>query len=385
MATRPPRILFLVEEMEAITAGGTERQILQMIRLLREAGMEPEVCVFRHTAWLTEDLAGCPVHNAGIGKLASVRAIPQFWRLVRWMRAKRFDVVQTFFIEANILGPVLARLAGVPLILGSRRNLNYWMKPHHLILQRISNRFASRLVANCEAVRQKVAAMERLPLDRIDVVYNSIDAEHFRPDPEIRRRMRNELQVSEEQVVIGNVSTLRSVKGVQHFVAAAALVRERASAARFIVIGDGPLRPAIEQQIADLQLGPVFRLLGSQEEIAPYLQAMDIAVLSSESEGFSNSILEYMAAGLPCVATDVGGNREALGDTAGAIVRPGEPGELAEAILNLVSDPNRRRDLTAKSLARIDAVFNLPSARDELEGYYNRHSDRTGHDPISQS
>jgi len=141
--------------MEAITAGGTERQILQMIRLLREAQMEPEICIFRDTAWLTEDVAGCPVHNAGIGKLLSVRATPQFWRLVRWMRTKRFDVVQTFFIEANILGPILARFAGVPLILGSRRNLNYWMKPHHLVLQRISNRFVSRLVANCEAVRQE--------------------------------------------------------------------------------------------------------------------------------------------------------------------------------------------------------------------------------------
>jgi glycosyltransferase involved in cell wall biosynthesis len=370
MATRPLRILFLVEEMEAITAGGTERQILQMNRLLRKAGMEPEVCIFRHTAWLTEDIAGCPVHNASIGKLASVRAIPQFWRLVRWMRAKRFDVVQTFFIEANILGPILARFARVPLILGSRRNLNYWMKPHHLILQRISNRFVSRLVANCEAVRQRVAAMERFPLDRIDVVYNSIDADQFRPNPEIRRRVRNELQIGEEQVVIGNVSTLRPVKGVQHFVAAAAVVRDRAPAARFVVIGDGPLRPAIDQQIADLQLGPVFRLLGSQEEIAPYLQAMDIAVLSSESEGFSNSILEYMAAGLPCVATDVGGNREALGDADGAIVPPADAKELAEAILNLVNDPNRRRELAAKSLVRIDSIFSLENREVRLAGYY---------------
>jgi L-malate glycosyltransferase len=372
MATRPLRILFLVEEMEAITAGGTERQILQMIRLLRESEMAPEICIFRDTAWLTEDLAGCPVHSAGIGRLASLRVIPQFWHLVRWMRAKRFDVVQTFFIEANILGPVLVRFAGVPLILGSRRNLNYWMKPHHLILQRISNRFVSRLVANCEAVRQRVAAMERFPLDRIDVVYNSIDADQFRPNPEIRRRMRNELQIGEERVVIGNVSTLRSVKGVQHFVAAAALVRDRLPAAYFVVIGDGPLRPSIEQQIADLQLGPVFRLFGSQEEIAPYLCAMDIAVLSSESEGFSNSILEYMAAGLPCVATDVGGNREALGDADGAIVRPADPSELAEALLGLINDPNRRRDLTAKSLARIDAVFNLSSARPRLADYYRR-------------
>jgi len=371
MATRPFRILFLVEEMEAITAGGTERQILQMIRLLREAGMEPEVCVFRHTAWLTQDVAGCPVHNAGIGKLAGPAAIPQFWRLIRWMRAKRFDVVQCFFIEANILGPILARFAGVPVILGSRRNLNYWMKRHHLLLQRISNRFVSRLVANCEAVRRKVSAMEKFPPDRIDVIYNSIDAEQFRPDPEIRRRVRNELRMAEDQVVIGNVSTLRPVKGVHHFVAAAALVRDRAPTARFLVIGDGPQRPAIEQQIADLQLGPVFRLLGSQEAIAPYLQAMDIAVLSSESEGFSNSILEYMAAGLPCVATEVGGNREALGDAAGAIVPPGDAKGLAEGILNLVNNPNWRYELASQSIARIETNFSERHAENKLVRYYN--------------
>ena len=374
MATRSLRTLFLVEEMEAITAGGTERQILQMIRLIREAGMEPEVCVFRHTKWLTEDVAGCPIHNADIGKLASPASIPQFWRLVRWMRSKRFDVVQCFFIEANILGPILARFAGVPFILGSRRNLNYWMKRHHLLLQRISNRFVSRLVANCEAVRQKVGAMEKFPLDRIDVIYNSIDAEQFRPDPEIRRRVRSELQIADNHVVIGNVSTLRPVKGVQHFVAAAALVWNRAPAARFLVIGDGPQRPAIERQIADLQLGSVFRLLGSQEAIAPYLQAMDIAVLCSESEGFSNSILEYMAAGLPCVATDVGGNREALGDAAGAIVRPGDAKGLAEAILNLLNDPNRRLELAAKTVARIERVFSLQTTQTQLTGYYSSRS-----------
>ncbi len=374
MATRPLRILFLVEEMEAITAGGTERQILQIIRLLREAGIEPEVCVFRHTGWLTEDVAGCPVHNGGIGRLASPDAIPQFWRLIRWMRAKRFDVAQCFFIEANILGPILARFAGVPLILGSRRNLNYWMKRHHLLLQRISNRFVSRLVANCEAVRHKVGAMENFPLDRIDVIYNSIDADEFRPNPEIRRRVRHELQIAEDQVVIGNVSTLRPVKGVHHFVAAAALVRDRAPAAYFLVIGDGPQHAAIEQQIADLQLGPVFRLLGSQEVVAPYLQAVDIAVLSSESEGLSNSILEYMAAGLPCVATDVGGNREALGNAAGAIVPSGDVKGLADAILNLVNDPNRRRELAAKSVARIESSFGLQTTRTKLTSYYSSRS-----------
>jgi glycosyltransferase involved in cell wall biosynthesis len=212
--------------------------------------------------------------------------------------------------------------------------------------------------------------MEKFPVDRIDVIYNSIDAGQFRPDPEIRMRVRNELQIADDHVVIGNVSTLRPVKGVQHFVAAAALVRKRAPAARFLVIGDGPQRPAIERQIADLQLGSVFRLLGSQEAIAPYLQAMDIAVLSSESEGFSNSILEYMAAGLPSVVTDVGGNREALGDAAGAVVPPGDTKGLAEAILKMLDDPNQRRELTEKSLSRIEGVFSLESARGKLAVHY---------------
>ena len=370
------RILYLIDEMEAITAGGTERQVLQMIRLVRQAGLAPELCVLRGTRWLSEEQVGCPVHFGRLGTLRSPRGLVELCRLVAWMRRRRFHIAQTFFVEANLWGPLLARLARVPVVLGSRRNLNYWMSSLMAKVQWVSNLLATRLIANCEAVKKCVMEREKVNPAKVDVLHNGIDTDRFVPDADRRKKVRAKLGLSEAEILVGNVSVLRPIKGVEHFLVAASLVAAESPAARFLVVGEGPLRPWLERMIGRLGLQGCFWLVGSQEDVLSYLNACDIAVLSSDSEGFANSILEYMAVGLPCVATDVGGNREVLGEAGSLLVPPANAADLAEALLGLIHDPDRRQTLSTAARRRARQHFSLDQTQERLVHYYRRWFDR---------
>src|SRR5205823_5348466 len=124
----PLRILFLIDELEALH-GGSEQQVIQLIKLLKRSGEHVELAILRGTAWLTEKEAGCPVHFCELDSISSPSGIWGLCKLSRWIRAKKFDAVQTMFWEANLIGPPLAKISGAPIVLGSRRNLNYWMSP----------------------------------------------------------------------------------------------------------------------------------------------------------------------------------------------------------------------------------------------------------------
>jgi len=362
----PVRILYLIDEMQALTAGGTERQLLQMITLMKQAGADVRLGTLRGTEWLSAREAGCPVEHFHYRSFWRPGSLAELVRLRRWMRDERIQILQTFFVEANILGPIIGRMAGVSVILGSRRNLNYWMSSGTALLQRFANGFATRLVANCNAVKQFVVASEGVDADKVDVIYNGLDAAHFAPDPELRRTARQKHGFSNTDILIGATTVLRPIKGCETFIDAAKEVARQAPQAQFVLVGDGPLRPALEARAAGLKNRIHF--VGAQADIRPFLNMFDIAVLASESEGFSNSILEYLAAGLPTVVTDVGGNPEAI-DNAGVVVPVGPPAGLASALLNLLENPAQRATLSQRALAR-SKDFSLDTTQLKLEKYY---------------
>jgi glycosyltransferase involved in cell wall biosynthesis len=364
---RSPKIAFLIDEMAAISAGGTERQLLQLTEIATKNGLSPYICVLRGTKWLTPDIAGCPVKHFDIASIRSVSGLRALGRAASWMRRKRFDLLQAFFPEANLIGPWIGRLAGVPVILGSRRNLNQSApgETRNLParLQWISNLLVDQVVANSEAVLERTIRFERLSRRKICVIYNGIDLNQMRPQHAMRASMRKELGIGDDEILVGNISGLRKIKGVESFVEAAAQVRRISSKLRFVLVGDGDMRPKLERLILKHHLEDAFVLAGATKDVRPYLGAMDIAVLCSSAEGFSNSLLEYMLAGLPIVATDVGGNREAL-NGAGILVPPGNPEQLATAIESLL-DTRTRDNLAAAALKEVRR-FDLKVAHDRV-------------------
>jgi glycosyltransferase involved in cell wall biosynthesis len=291
------------------------------------------------------------------------------WRIYRWMRRERFDIVHSFFVEANILAPILGWWAGVPVRIGSRRNLNHWMTLPYRLLQSFSNLFVTRLAANCDAVRKKIEKTESFSRGKIDVTYNGLDTERFRPDPEARERQRAALGIAPSEIVLGNTSTLRPPKGVDDFLRAARSV-VKTLPARVLLVGDGPLRVELERLAAELDISERTIFAGAQTDVRPWLAAMDVAVMSSHAEGFSNSILEYMACGLPCVVSGVGGNAEAVSDC-GIVTTPGDVPALGGAILELARSQELRERLGACARNRA-LLFSLPSTQKALIDYYRK-------------
>lgn len=362
----PLKMLLLIDGMEAITAGGTERQLLQLVHIAKVNDVDPQICILRDTRWLTAGAAGCPVRHYDLRSLRSPQGLRQMVQLLRWMKTERFDILQTFFSDANLIGPLLGRLAGISVIVGTRRNLNEYDDPGSLLwrtIRRISNAALNQVLTNSRAVMERAIETERLSRTKVAVVYNGVAIESLRVPHEQGLSVRKQLRVTAGQILVGNVSGLRKVKAIELFVEAAALAYRKADHLRFVVVGEGEMRGSIERLIHEKNLGHVITLAGAQEDVRPYLAAMDIAVLCSSAEGFSNSLLEYMATGLPVVATDVGGNREALGD-AGILVPPGSPQALSDAIC-LFTEVALRDQYSYESLKAVKR-FDLPTAEAKM-------------------
>lgn len=360
------RLLLVIDELQSLSAGGTERQILQLAELAKSEKNDVHLAILRRTEWLTSEMAGVPVHLLDIESWSRI-SIKKLRELLRLLRG--FDVVQTFFVESNLIIPILARLSRVPLVIGSRRNLNYWISRKTLLLQRFSNRFADCLVANSEAVKRVVSEREHLSPERIKVIYNAIDSERFAPNPAKRADVRRALGIGEQDVVVGHVSTLDRHKGVNRFVdVAIALLRQNANGC-FVLIGGGPLDASLREKIARSGFKEQIKMLGSRDDIPDLLDALDVGVLLSDTEGFSNSILEYMAKGLSVVATDVGGNAEAL-KGCGVLV-PTEPLQaIVDQIGDLLCDERRRSDLGAKARSRAISTYCMKATQAQWRALY---------------
>ena len=285
----PLKVLLLIDGMEAITAGGTERQLLQLVRIAKVNGTAPQICILRNTRWLTEEMAGCPVRHYDVHSLSSAQGLKQIFGLLRWIKAEKFDILQTFFSDANLIGPLLGRLAGVPVIVGTRRNLNEHDDLGNLLwrtVRRISNAALDQILTNSQAVLERVIETEFFPREKLAVVYNGVDIESLRAPHSAGLAVRKHLRVMPGQLLVGNVSGLRRVKAVELFVEAAEMSYRRANHLRFVIVGEGEMRGEIERLIREKHLGHVITLAGAQEDVRPYLAAMDIAVLCSNAEGF---------------------------------------------------------------------------------------------------
>ncbi len=248
--------------------------------------------------------------------------------------------------------------------------MHYALTPSRLLAQRFANCFTTGIIANCEAVRKLVESMERADPRKMHVLYNGIDLRAFTPCSATHREVRQELGVQPSEVLIGCVSAVRPIKGIEYLVKAARQILPKAPSAKFCVVGSGPDLDKLKAITdADSAVAQRFLWVGAREDVKPFLRAFDIAVLPSLSEGFSNSILEYMAMGLPVVATDVGGNREALEDGAGLLVPAADSQALADALYGLLVKPTERMHMGFRAAERVRR-WDLDVALNENATFY---------------
>lgn len=362
---RPIRVSFLIDNL---SRAGTESQMLALVRSLDRAEFAPSIALLDGSAAESRELepADCPVLRLGLRSFRHVpSALAASAKLVRFWRGERVDVVQTYFIDSTYFGVPLARVAGVRRVVRVRNNVGHWVTPLHQTLGAFVGRLAHATLTNSEPGREALRKHERLPRRKLAVLENGVDLERFDhvAPPRFGRDART----------VGVVANLRPVKGVECFVRAAAAMAARFPALRFLIAGDGEQRAALESLAAELGVGGRVLFLGRLTNVERFLSEVDLAVLPSRAEGMSNALLEYMAAGRPIVATQVGANPRLLGHgERGRLVPPEDAAGLAAAIAQLIEDAPLARRLAQAARAHVRAEWGRDGMRRRFEDFYRR-------------
>jgi glycosyltransferase involved in cell wall biosynthesis len=284
-------------------------------------------------------------------------------RLYRLFRKLQPDIVHTFFPTSNSIGIMIARLAGVRRLISSRRDMGYNLNGRDIALLRWADLLVSFVVVNSRIVGERTVKTEGLPGRKLRIVYNGI-AMPGRPSEHCPRERGTP--------IVGIVANLnRRVKRVDLFVRGAALVARQFPNARFNIVGDGDLRESLEKLASELSLDSALAFMGRRPDVDQLLPEMGVGVICSDSEGLSNSIMEYMTAGLPVVATGVGGNSELVIDgVTGILVPAGDENALAEAVMALLRNPEKASSMGAAGRTRVAENFSLERMIQEMDSIY---------------
>ncbi len=336
--------------------GGTEGQCARTAMALAKLGRPQRVVVFRREGFFLDRVETCcgPVEEIGIEGFLRVDTVHAVRRLAARLRKEQAVLLQAWDADAAIFGQWVARLAGVPLIT-SRRDLGEIYPPHKVFLMNRADRQAVAVVANARAIAD--AFVQRgAPPDRFTVIPNILDVTEF--DRLAALPLRSMPTLPSGPVVV-MVARLDAEKDVATWVRAATGVAAACPDAVLVVVGDGAERPRLQAQATAAGLDGRMFFAGEVLDVPALLRTCAVGVLTPKSnEGLSNTILEYMAAGLPVVATDCGGNRELVEVGVGGQVLPvGDADGLADATIALLRDAARRRAMGAHNRARVECAF----------------------------
>ena len=370
------RIAFVIDFLstpDGIT-GGTERQLAETIRhLSRDRFRAHLFCLRRCDSTPFWDELACHKEILDVYSLRSPTTIFRLLRFARFLRNNRIDIVHAFFFDSIVFASLAARLAGVGTVLTGKRDMGFWHKPGLLALLRILNCLVTRCVANCHAVRDSVVTSEKFPARAVDVLYNGIDTSRLdRMQPADLRAQFPEL--SPENMIVGIVANFnRRVKRVDLYLRAAAHALNAHPNVTFLVVGGGKLHRELRELAASLDIDRKVIFTGPCDNPYSFIRRFDIGALASDSEGLSNVILEYMAAGIPVVATRVGGNTELIRDGVhGYLVPPNDHVAMGNAMARLLADSHLRHRLGAAGRALVRDRFAWEKRIIDVEGYYTR-------------
>ena len=362
------KIAYIIDELNI---GGTEKQLVSTIELLDKNQFEVLLICLRPSQYFFEIDLQCKKILLDVSSLISINGALTFFSLVSCLRKHEVDIVQTYFFDANVFGILAAKFSGVKRIISCRRDMGFWYTPKLLFVLRRLNKLTDRFLVNSNAIKENITKHELIPAYKIDVIHNGIDLKPFQNkyDSEM---IKNKLGINHCESVVGIVANLnRKVKRVDLFIHAAKNVLRKNRDVSFIIVGDGHLRNILEECSIHLGIKDKIFFVGQKEDIRPYLSVFDVGVICSDSEGFSNSIIEYAASGVPIIATDTGGNRELLGKgDLGCLVPIGNSEKLADCILELLSDKSKLTKLSFNAKKTVNREYAWEVRIKEIEQYY---------------
>jgi len=355
--------------LKGLGPGGAERLVLTSARC-RSGGYELGVAYVLD--WKDHLVDALRRSDVTVRCLGGRTLLDPRWllRLRRLLRRGGYDVVHLH----SPLVAAFARLVWLTLPRRERPALvstehNVWQS--HVHLTRWVNALTLPIGDAWLAVSEEVrASMPRRLRARVEVLVHGIVLEDFRRDERVRADVRDELGVRDDEVVVLTVANLRRTKGYPDLLAAAAAVVRRQPEARFFAVGQGPMEAELLDRASELDLGARFTFLGYRADAPRLLQAADVFAIASHHEGYPIAVMEALAAGLPVVATTVGGVRQAVVEGVnGLLVAPGATSALAAALAGLIADRERRAAMSQASL-RFAETYDFGRTAQALAGVY---------------
>lgn len=323
------------------------------------------------------DALGLEIPSFPLTSFYDRNMLAQLRRFARYLRARRIDVVQAYDFYTNVFGMAGAALARVPVRIAARRETDGMRTRAQKVVERQAFRLAHAIAANSDAVGRELVR-DGVPARKIVTVYNGMDTQRVRPLDGLNREETLAalgLPADGSRRFVTVVANMRHpVKDQATFLRAARRVRERVSDAAFVLAGEGALVETYRALAGELGIGEHTFFTGRCARVAELLAVSSVCVLSSRGvEGFSNSIIEYMAAARPVVATDVGGAAEAISDgETGYVVRPGDDETLAARVKELLNDEGRAREMGERGLLRVREKFSCEAQLARVEALYAR-------------
>jgi len=356
-----PRVLFVAPRLDT---GGAEVHLARILPQLRRAGLDVSIFTIARGGRFEDELiaAGVPLLGAQMRGLPSLRSLRAARALRHEIRNLRPDILHFFLPEPYLVGSVAAAGIGGMIKIMSRRSLADYQQNHPALrhLERYLHRFTNALIGNSNAVAAQLVQECGHP-EKVGVIHNGIELPPM-PGRHTRATRRRELGIPEDAFVIVVVANLIPYKGHADLLAALGTVRERLSTPwRLMLSGrDEGIGVQLRQQAGALGIGANMLWLGECADPQTMLVAADLGVLPSHQEGFSNSLLEKMAHGLPVIATRVGGNSDAVADgESGCLVPAADAEALGTAIATLYEDIELRARMGKAARARVERLFTL--------------------------
>ncbi|WP_459918235.1 glycosyltransferase [Desulfocicer niacini] len=369
------KVAFLIDTISCETSG-TEKQLLEILKRLDRCYISPELICLYESMWMKEHMLPCPVHILGYKGFLKFNFPCVVKKLARLFEARDYEIIHIFFEESIFVGYLGTFLSqNCPVLLSSRRDMGlgrdnkpWYHRYFPLILPHVNRKFDG-IVANCRAVRRFVSQREKTPAEKIQVIFNGISI------PPLKKTMPAVIQTMAQNVVrIGMVASLTPVKRHDLLFDALAQLMENEHVRPFKVfcLGEGWKSEVLKQQINKLGLTEIVYFTGAVNNVSDWLYCLDIGVLCSDREGLSNAVMEYMACGLPVVATSVGGIPELVDNKNGVCVPSGNVTALANALRLLINDETLRKKMGKESFLKLKRTFSWTRSLADLEAYYNK-------------
>ena len=356
--------------------GGTQTMLLEFLRQVSPSKFQFSVCVLLEHGYLNTEVAKLGIEQTSLNMRG-------YWDLAAWRKlyayakSRKFDLIRTYGLKAHIIGRIVGRLIGIPVNITSVRNTDPWRKWYHALLDYGTSPLTDLYISNSEAGRIATHQREHIPLSKIITIPNGIDLNDYAPYhadmPRLADAVKQEFGIATNAPVIGIIANLRRQKGHITIIDALPRILAEVSEVVCVCVGDDLMDGEIQRYAQSKGMRGHIVFTGFRPDIPRLLTMFDIFLLPSLYEGIPRALLEAMAMKKPTITTAAGGMPEVVVDgSTGVIIPSNDPPALAEAVITLLTNPDRTRAMEQASYERIRAHFSLKAVVAQTVAAYER-------------